>query len=62
MDNKIAGTNDEDITYHNHSTQRNVAILVDDGCNDIRTTRTSSYRETESDSAATENGTQESCP
>ena len=62
MDNKIAGTDDEDVTYHNHSTQGYVAILVDDGCDDIRTTRTSTNRETESDSAAAENGTQESSP
>ena len=62
MDNQIAGTDDEDVAYHNHSTQRNVAILVDNGGNDIRTTRTSTNRETESDSAAAEYGTQESSP
>lgn len=52
VDYKVAGGNDENITYHDDSAQRDVAILIDDGCYDICSSRRTARRKTESDTAS----------
>lgn len=59
MNYQITGSDDDDIADHNHSTERNVTVLVDNGCNDIRTTGTAAYRESKTDTATAEYGSQE---
>lgn len=54
VDYKVAGGNDENITYHDDSAQRDVAILIDDGCYDICSSRRTASRETETDTASAE--------
>ena len=41
MKDKVARRNDDNITIHHHPSQSNVLILVNNPCNDIRTSRTS---------------------
>ena len=41
MEDEVARTDDDHVASHNHASQRHVAILVDDGGDDIRSARTS---------------------
>ena len=59
---KIAGGNDEDVAYHDDTTQGDVTILVDDGCHDVGSARAATCRESQSDTASAEHGTEEGCP
>ena len=41
MEYKVAGTDDNYVTDHDHSSEWYIFVFVDDGCNDIRSTGTS---------------------
>ena len=35
----VAGTDDNEVASHNHASQRDILVFMDDGCNDVRTSR-----------------------
>lgn len=39
MEYHIAGTDDNEVASHNHASQRDILVFMDDGCNDVRTSR-----------------------
>ena len=41
MKYKVTGTDNEYITNHNHSSKRYIFVFIDDGCDNICSTRTS---------------------
>ena len=47
VEDKPARGNDDDIAHHNHIAQRHIAVLVHDGCDDIRATRRTVVEETD---------------
>ena len=38
---EVAGTDDDNVASHNHASQSDVAVFMDDGCDNVRTARTS---------------------
>ena len=62
MHHQITGRDDEDVAYHDDSSQGHIPILIHDSGDNIGTTRTTATRESQSDAASTEDSTKDCRP
>ena len=57
----VAGTDDDEVTGHYHASQCDILVFVDDGCNNICTSRTSISRKSNTYAASTEGCSDDTC-